>query len=120
MVTRTENLDFVLPEELEAHEPPEARGLARDQVRLLVSYRTDDRMIHTRFDELPAVLSANDLVVVNVSATLPAALPATRADGSEIALHLSTRLGEESWVVGARETARAGGQGRGWAAAGAC
>src|SRR5687767_9212798 len=30
---------FLLPQELEAHEPPEARGLARDEVRLLVSYR---------------------------------------------------------------------------------
>ncbi len=120
MVTRTENLDFVLPEELEAHEPPEARGLARDQVRLLVSYRTDDRMIHTRFDELPAVLSANDLVVVNVSATLPAALPATRADGSEIALHLSTRLGEESWVVEARKTAMTAGERLALPAGGTC
>src|SRR5439155_9442529 len=98
MVTRTENLDFVLPEELEAHEPPEARGLARDQVRLLVSYRTDDRMIHTLFDGLPARRRGNDLVARNVSATLPAALPATRADGSEIALHLSTRLGGDAWL----------------------
>ena len=32
-------LDFSLPPELEAHEPPEARGLRRDQVRLLVSSR---------------------------------------------------------------------------------
>ena len=29
-------LDFTLPPELEATEPPEARGLARDGVRLLV------------------------------------------------------------------------------------
>ena len=30
---------FTLPAELEAHDPPEARGLARDGVRLLVSRR---------------------------------------------------------------------------------
>jgi len=105
-----EHLDFALPEELEAREPPEARGLARDQVRLLVSYRADDRMIHTRFDELPALLSANDLLVVNVSATLPAALTATRADGSEIALHLSTQLEGGMWVVEARKTAMTAGE----------
>ena len=29
--------DFDLPSELEAHEPPEARGLARDQVKIMVS-----------------------------------------------------------------------------------
>ena len=36
-------LDFALPPELEAGEPPEARGLARDEVRLMVSHRSDDR-----------------------------------------------------------------------------
>ncbi len=104
MLPTVDSLDFVLPEELEAREPPEARGLARDQVRLLVSYRADDRIIHTRFDELPALLSANDLLVVNVSATLPAALTAIRPDGSEIALHLSTQLGGQVWVVEGRKT----------------
>jgi S-adenosylmethionine:tRNA ribosyltransferase-isomerase len=103
-------LDFVLPEELEAREPPEARGLARDQVRLLVSYRVDDRMVHTRFDELPRFLRAGDLLVVNVSATLPAALKATRSDGSEIALHLSTQLDGPFWVVEARKTAMTAGE----------
>lgn len=85
-------LDFRIPEALEAHEPPEARGLARDGVRLLVSYRNSDRLVHARFADLPAFLRAGDLVVVNVSATLPAALTATRTDGSSMALHLSTRL----------------------------
>ena len=37
--------DFVLPPELEASAPPEARGLARDDVRLLVSSRADDRIV---------------------------------------------------------------------------
>jgi S-adenosylmethionine:tRNA ribosyltransferase-isomerase len=110
VIPTVESLDFILPEELEAREPPEARGLARDQVRLLVSYRSDDRIIHTRFDELPALLSANDLVVVNVSATLPAALTAIRPDGSEIALHLSTQLGGQTWVVEARKTAMTAGE----------
>jgi S-adenosylmethionine:tRNA ribosyltransferase-isomerase len=105
-----DSLDFVLPEELEAREPPEARGLARDQVRLLVSFRADDRIIHTRFDELPALLSTDDLLVVNVSATLPAALTAAKPDGSEIALHLSTQLGGQLWVVEARKTAMTAGE----------
>ncbi len=57
MVTMTqETFDFVLPEALEAREPPEARGVPRDQVRLLVSYRQDDWIVHTRFDELPRIL----------------------------------------------------------------
>ncbi len=38
-VLNVASLDFDLPPELEAAEPPEARGLARDEVRLMVSYR---------------------------------------------------------------------------------
>ena len=105
MVLVQETFDFVLPKQLEATEPPEARGLARDQVRLLVSYAENDRIVHARFNELPRFLSAGDLLVVNVSATLPAALAATRGGGSEIALHLSTQIDGPVWVVEPRKTA---------------
>lgn len=87
---------------LEAHEPPEARGLARDQVRLLVAGRRNASIVHARFRDLPAFLAAGDLVVVNTSATLPAALPARREDGSVLILHLSTPAPEardEEWIV---------------------
>jgi S-adenosylmethionine:tRNA ribosyltransferase-isomerase len=105
-----DTVDFILPAELEAREPPEARGLASDQVRLLLSYRAGDRMVHTRFDELPAFLDAGDLLVVNVSETLPAAIPAKREDGSKIALHLSTQLEGDLWVVEARKSAMRAGE----------
>jgi S-adenosylmethionine:tRNA ribosyltransferase-isomerase len=94
---------FELPARLEAHEPPEARGLTRDGVRLLVADRADDSVVHSRFSELPAFLAPGDLVVVNTSATLPAALPATRADGAALELRLSTpaegRDPERFWIV---------------------
>ena len=91
--------EFVLPAELEAHEPPEARGLRRDEVRLLVTYRGGGRILHRRFTELPDLLDAGDLLVVNDSATLPAALTANRAGGAQIALHLSTALTASLWIV---------------------
>jgi len=97
-------LDFVVPPQLEAHEPPEARGLTRDGVRLLVSYKNSDRIIHAQFADLVTFLSAGDLLVVNVSATLPAALTAKRSDGSEVAMHLSTRLPAGLFVVEFRKT----------------
>jgi S-adenosylmethionine:tRNA ribosyltransferase-isomerase len=57
----------------DATEPPEARGLARDQVRLLVA--ADGRAPrHVRFRDLPDALRPGDLVVVNTSDTEPAAL----------------------------------------------
>jgi len=95
-------LDFELPPELEAGEPPEARGLARDEVRLMVSYRADDRIVHARFRELGAFLEPGDLLVINTSGTLNAALRAVRADSTELELHLSTRLPADLWVVEAR------------------
>jgi len=96
-------LDFRLPAELEAAEPPEARGLARDEVRLMVSHHSTDAVIHTRFRRLPDFLRAGDLLVVNTSGTLKAALPARRADGEPFALHLSTRLPDDRWLVEVRK-----------------
>jgi S-adenosylmethionine:tRNA ribosyltransferase-isomerase len=103
MLTIERPLDFTLPLDLEAREPPEARGLRRDQVRLLVSYRADDRIVHGRFADLPEFLEPGDLLVANDSATLPVALTAHRPDGGEIALHLSTRLPGGLWVVEPRK-----------------
>src|SRR5256712_11460334 len=92
MSTAAAIIDFSVQEELGAREPPEARGLTRDGVRLLVSYLNSDRIVHARFADLPTFLRAGDLLVVNVSATLPAALTAHRGDSSEITMHVSTRL----------------------------
>jgi S-adenosylmethionine:tRNA ribosyltransferase-isomerase len=91
-------LAFALPSALEAHEPPEARGLRRDAVRLMVATSHDGRIAHTRFDQLPRFLRAGDLLVVNDSATMPAALSAKRAGGEELELHLSTPAGDR-WLV---------------------
>jgi S-adenosylmethionine:tRNA ribosyltransferase-isomerase len=100
--SNVKGFDFVLPPELEAGEPPEARGLARDEVRLMVSYCADDRVVHTRFRALPEFLAPGDLLVINTSGTLNAALEATRADGTPLELHLSTRLPAGIWLVEVR------------------
>ena len=102
------SVEFSLPPELEASEPPEARGLRRDQVRLMISnYRTDE-VRHTRFDQLPEYLSAGDVIVINTSRTRNAALLATRVDGSVIELHVSTHLDEDQWTVEPRSIREAG------------
>jgi S-adenosylmethionine:tRNA ribosyltransferase-isomerase len=69
---------------LEAAEPPPVR----DEVRLMIA--SGDELIHTDFLSLADHLAPGDLLVVNDSATLPAALPALRADGEAVDLHLST------------------------------
>jgi S-adenosylmethionine:tRNA ribosyltransferase-isomerase len=45
-------IKFSLPAELEASAPPEARGLRRDQVRLMVSNYSTDQVRHNRFYHL--------------------------------------------------------------------
>ncbi len=77
---------------VEAHEPPEARGLARDEVRMLVAKGPSGRLEHARFRELPRYVDEGDLLVINTSATLPAALSATRANGEAVDVHISTAL----------------------------
>ena len=98
---------FDLPRRLEAHEPPEARGSARDDVRLLVS-RPGVSPVHARFRDLPDILEPGDLLVINTSATLPGSLDATRPDGSVVELHLSTPLPAGLWVVELRWPAQPG------------
>jgi S-adenosylmethionine:tRNA ribosyltransferase-isomerase len=100
-------LDFTLPPEREAHEPPEARGVARDGVALMVSRRAAGEISHHAFADLPALLLPGDLLVVNSSATLPAAVPVT---GVPLAVHFSTPLPDGDWLVELRavqETATA-------------
>lgn len=96
-------LAFELPARLEAHEPPEVRGAGRDDVSLLVATRPEGSIVHRRFGDLPQLLVSGDLLVLNTSATLPAALPATRADGAALEMRLSTpapgRDPDRFWVV---------------------
>jgi S-adenosylmethionine:tRNA ribosyltransferase-isomerase len=96
-------LDFKLPPELEASEPPEARGLRRDEVRLIVSHYLDDRITHAQFYDIPQYLNAGDVVVINTSGTMNAALNTTRADDTPLELHLSTHLPADLWIVEVRQ-----------------
>jgi S-adenosylmethionine:tRNA ribosyltransferase-isomerase len=82
---------LAVPAELSAVEPPEARGLARDQVRLLVA-GPDRPLRHLRFRDLPGALRPGDLVVLNTSETEPAALDGRRGllgTGRPVTVHVS-------------------------------
>jgi len=87
---------FPAPQARTAPSPAEARGLRRDQVRLLVA--GPDRLEDAVFGDLPAHLGAGDLVVVNNSATVPG-----EADGlwrgTGVVVHVATPLDDGTWVV---------------------
>ena len=91
---------------VEAHEPPEALGRRRDDVRLMVSDGRGEP-VHAGFSELPHFLAPGDLVVVNTSATLPAAVDTFTPDGMPLRVHISTRLPAHLWLIEAREPAGA-------------
>jgi S-adenosylmethionine:tRNA ribosyltransferase-isomerase len=94
-------LSFHLPSTLEATAPPEARGVARDGVRLMIAQRTEAAPVitHSTFRDLPQFLDPGDLVVINTSGTIPAAIDAVGNDGTPLVVHLSTQLGDGRWVV---------------------
>jgi S-adenosylmethionine:tRNA ribosyltransferase-isomerase len=84
-----------LPPELEAREPPEARGVSRDDVALMVSRSRSGQISHHRFAALPGLLLPGDLLVVNNSGTLPSAVPVSR----ELTVHFSTAMPDGSWLI---------------------
>ncbi|MEU9591818.1 S-adenosylmethionine:tRNA ribosyltransferase-isomerase [Streptomyces sp. NPDC048219] len=106
-----------VPEELSARLPAEQRGpgLGRDDVRLLVSRGTE--VSHHSFAELPRLLRSGDLLIVNTSPTLAAAVDG-RVRDAHVVVHFSTRGDDGRWAVELREPdgrgttrARAGGVG---------
>jgi S-adenosylmethionine:tRNA ribosyltransferase-isomerase len=91
---------FHLPPELSAKEPPERRGIGRDQVRLLVIDRQSKQRNHTRFDRIGDYLQAGDLLVFNSSRTLPAALKGCGARSAPcIEARLAEHLPDDTWLV---------------------
>lgn len=81
--------------------PPESRGLDRDGVRLLVAGRKG--ISHASFRDLGSFLRPGDLLVVNNSATLPAAVDGTREDGRAATVHFSADLDGGRWIVELRK-----------------
>ncbi|HEY3130410.1 MAG TPA: S-adenosylmethionine:tRNA ribosyltransferase-isomerase [Acidobacteriota bacterium] len=91
---------FTLPPELSAKEPPERRGIARDQVRLMVIERATGCLEHTSFDRLGEFLRAGDLLVFNSSRTLPAALNGCAVQGGPcMEVRLAEHLPDDSWLA---------------------
>jgi S-adenosylmethionine:tRNA ribosyltransferase-isomerase len=99
---------FALPAGSEATAPPERRGLARDGVRLLVA--RPGGLEHTVFRSLAEHLEPGDLLVVNTSATLPAAVDGLRDGGVRGPVHVASALEDGSWVVEFRRTDNSGHQ----------
>mgnify|MGYP001811981539 CR=1 FL=1 len=104
-MTKTRSQRFTLPGNRVATMPPEARGLRRDEVRLMVAAQRG--ISHTRFMDLSRHLRPGDLLVANSSPTMAAALAATMR-GKPIKVHFSTMCDSETWTVELRRSDDAG------------
>jgi S-adenosylmethionine:tRNA ribosyltransferase-isomerase len=80
----------------EARAPAEIRGTGRDDVGVLVAWRSSGELLHASFAELPELLSPGDLLVINTSSTLPAAV---RVLDTDLRMHLSSPAPGRGWLV---------------------
>jgi len=108
MTLASRSIPFELPDSRVATVPPERRGMRRDGVRLMIASGPSPRIEHGVFSELVDHLHPGDALVVNVSATVPAALTATTSDGSRLRLHVATPAAGGLWSAEIR-TPEAGG-----------
>ncbi|MCF3964236.1 S-adenosylmethionine:tRNA ribosyltransferase-isomerase [Streptomyces fuscigenes] len=102
-----------VPDELSARVPAEQRGRGRDDVRLLLT--RGRRVSHHAFGDLPDLLRAGDVLVVNTSRTLPAAVRGmlgAGAGGEAVVVHFSTRGDDGRWAVELRVPEAGGGASR--------
>lgn len=97
---RVDDFDFELPAELIAQQPPAERGMSR----MLMMNRATGGLHDARFADLPSVLMAGDLLVLNDSRVIPARLYARRTvvrDRQEpsglIEVLLTESIGENLW-----------------------
>ena len=101
-ITASNIIQFDLPKHLSCPEPTEERHLQRDEVRLLVT-DSNGTIHHSSFKYLDNFLKKGDVLVVNTSATIPAALPLSLPGSRMGKLHLSTRLKDSEWIIEIRE-----------------
>jgi S-adenosylmethionine:tRNA ribosyltransferase-isomerase len=92
---RTADFEYELPTDLIAQEPLPDRGGSR----LLLVRRHDGRLVHSRFTELPSLISAGDLLVINTTRVRHARLSATRQSGAPAEVLLIHPGPDGTWIA---------------------
>jgi S-adenosylmethionine:tRNA ribosyltransferase-isomerase len=90
---KTADFDYNLPQELIAFYPL----LKRDESRLMVIRRSDRRIAHRRFYELPEFLKKGDVLVLNNTKVIPARLIGKTNTGKELEVLLEERINHRLW-----------------------
>ena len=87
--------DYDLPEDLIAAVPAERR----DESRLMALDRSSGALAHRRFSDLPELLRAGDLLVMNDARVLPARLSARRQTGGAVEVLLVRQVEDGRWLA---------------------
>lgn len=98
----TADLEYCLPPELIAQEPVEPR----DQSRLMRLRRADGAVGHHRFEELPRLLRAGDLLVFNNTRVLHARLHGHKESGGRVEALLLREVSRNLWQALLKPSAR--------------
>jgi S-adenosylmethionine:tRNA ribosyltransferase-isomerase len=105
---RLSDFDYTLPTELIAQSP----AARRDAARLLVLTRRPVRIAHQVFGDIPRLLHAGDVLVLNDTRVIPARLFGTYEGGKSVEVLLIQPVGEDRWdaLVKPAKHARPGAQ----------
>jgi S-adenosylmethionine:tRNA ribosyltransferase-isomerase len=92
---RTSDFDYTLPPEQIAQHPLPDRAASR----LLVLDRKTGGTRHLHFHDLPALIPAGDLLVINTSRVIPARLHGKREGGQDAEFLLVRALADGTWLA---------------------
>lgn len=98
----TDELDYVLPEELIAQRPAEPR----DASRLLVIDRATGKMQEDTFHNIPAHLHSGDCLVMNDTRVIRARLNGRKPTGGRVELFLLRETAPATWEALVRPSAK--------------
>ena len=92
---KTSDFEYDLPPELVAQVPAQPR----DSCRLLVVDRASTNLSHRRFSDLPELLRADDLLVLNDTRVFPARLKGRKSTGARVEVLLLQRQNTTDWTA---------------------
>jgi len=90
---KASDFDYYLPEEQIAYHPV----AHRQNSKLLLLNKRDGEICHRNFYELPDLLKAGDLMVLNNTKVIPARLFGEKKSGKEIEILLVEKLDDTKW-----------------------
>ena len=105
-LTTLPRTQFASPDDQTAPEPPEVRGMRRDDVRMMVA--APEGIDHLQFHQIGDRLNAGDVLVINTSGTLPGQLDGESSIHGQVVVHIANRLNDGTRVVELRSAPSAG------------